>query len=192
MNFKKLYVKTEISNTKKYVLYALPVVTLAWLMAPLAVVQGIYAKHHGLSLTSIASVLVIARLFDAVTDPMVGYFSDCYQQRYGSRKPIMIVGGVLFTISAYFLYVPPVEVTVTVENTGNEAVTPGALSLIVDDGPTTGIFRSANSNPASNSPLPLHTSFPNRERIRFRRRSKWKTISRRTTPATTPPTSPTN
>ena len=86
--------------------YALPTVVVAFLIGPVAIIQGIYAKYFGLSLTTIASVLLIARLFDAVTDPLIGYFSDHYYARTGSRKKIICTGAVLFIISAYFLYVP--------------------------------------------------------------------------------------
>jgi Na+/melibiose symporter-like transporter len=68
--------------------------------------QGIYAKYFGLTLISIAFVILIARLFDAVSDPLIGYFSDRYYSRKASRKPFVFIGGVLFVISSYFLYVP--------------------------------------------------------------------------------------
>lgn len=92
--------------------YAMPVVTTSWLVAPLGILQGIYAKHYGLSLLTIASILLLTRLFDAVTDPLVGYYADRHYQRRGTYKPFILIGGLLFLVSSYFLYVPPVEVTV--------------------------------------------------------------------------------
>ena len=88
------------------VAYALPTVGLAFLMGPIAIIQGIYAKYFGLSLISIATVILIARLFDAVTDPLIGHVSDSYRRSGGSRKIFVITGGLLFVISSYFLYVP--------------------------------------------------------------------------------------
>ena len=92
--------------------YAAPVLPIFFLLGPLGVLQGIYAKYFGLPLSAMAAVLLIARLFDAVTDPAIGYWSDHYQRRTGSRKPFVLCGGVLFVLSSYFLYVPPNEVTV--------------------------------------------------------------------------------
>ena len=89
-----------------YIAYSLPCITTAWLIAPLGVVQGIYAKYFGLSLTTIAIVILCARFIDAISDPLVGYFSDHHYRRTGSRKPFILVGGLLFIISSYFLYVP--------------------------------------------------------------------------------------
>ena len=84
----------------------MPVVSTVWLLAPLGVVQGIYAKYFGLPLTTIAAVVLFARLFDAVSDPLVGYYCDRYYRRTGTRKPFIFVGGLFFILSSYFLYVP--------------------------------------------------------------------------------------
>lgn len=86
--------------------YSLPILGFSFLIGPINILQGIYAKYFGLSLTVIASVIFIARLFDAVSDPLIGYLSDRYQQRTGSRKAFIFTGGLLFILSSYFLYVP--------------------------------------------------------------------------------------
>lgn len=86
--------------------YAFPTIAVSFLIGPIALLQGIYAKYFGLSLGTIAAVILVARLFDAVTDPLVGYFSDRYYQRTGSRKLFIILGGLLLVFSSYFLYAP--------------------------------------------------------------------------------------
>jgi glycoside/pentoside/hexuronide:cation symporter, GPH family len=86
--------------------YGLPLVSIYFLLGPITILQGIYAKHFGLALTTIATVLLIARLFDAITDPVIGYCADHYYSRCGNRKPFIIIGAVLFIISSWFLYVP--------------------------------------------------------------------------------------
>ena len=91
--------------------YSLPVVSTAWLFAPIGVVQGIYAKYFGVPLTTIATVLLIARLFDAITDPVIGYYADRYYQRRRTYKPFILAGGILFILTSYFLYVPPAGVS---------------------------------------------------------------------------------
>ena len=96
--------------------YALPTIAVSFLMSPMAILQGVYAKYFGLALTTIASVLLIARLFDAVTDPVIGYWSDHHYARTGSRKLFVICGGLLMIISSYFLYVPFTSNTVSESN----------------------------------------------------------------------------
>ena len=86
--------------------YALPVIPVSILMSTNNVLSGLYATHHGLALSSIAMVMLIAGIFDAVTDPLIGYFSDRYHARTGTRKPFIIGGALLSIISAYFLFIP--------------------------------------------------------------------------------------
>lgn len=81
------------------------------LYAPLNIVQGIYAKHYGMALTSIALIIFLSRIFDAVSDPVIGYLSDKHRVHRGSRKPFMIAGAIILGLSAYFLYRPPENVT---------------------------------------------------------------------------------
>ena len=86
--------------------YALPAVAMLWMHAPLVIVQGIYAKYYGVSLSAIALILLLGRIVDAVSDPLIGYYSDRYRRRTGTRKPFVLAGGLLMIISGYCLYVP--------------------------------------------------------------------------------------
>ena len=86
--------------------YALPMFSHFLLIAPLLVLPGIYVKYFGLSLAAIATVNVLSRFFDAVTDPLMGYFSDRYQERKGTCKPLVVIGAVLMLISGTMLYIP--------------------------------------------------------------------------------------
>ena len=86
--------------------YAAPYLTMTWLGAPIPILQGIYAKYYGFSLTTLATIILLARFFDAITDPLIGYYSDHYARRTGTRKPFILAGGLLLILSAYFLYVP--------------------------------------------------------------------------------------
>ena len=96
---------------KQAVAYGLPLLAISFLVGPITVLQGIYAKHFGVALTTIAAVLFIARLFDAISDPIIGYCADRYYGRHGHRKPFIITGGILFIVASWFLYVPPVGVS---------------------------------------------------------------------------------
>ncbi len=93
--------------------YGLPMVPITLLMMSLQVIQGIYSKHYGLSLTTISSVMFIAGLFDAITDPAIGYWSDRHHARTGNRHPFAIAGMILSIPCAWFLFVPEGTVTVS-------------------------------------------------------------------------------
>ena len=93
--------------------YALPMMSVTILLSTNNVLSGLYATHYGLALSAIATVMLIAGLFDAVTDPSIGYFSDRYHARTGSRRPFVVAGAVLLIPSAWFLLNPGEGVTVT-------------------------------------------------------------------------------
>ena len=104
--------ETQTSFQQK-VSYSLPTGITWFLGAPMIIIlPGMYAKYFGLTLTSIAMVLLISRLFDAVTDPVIGYLSDRYRKWSGTRKPLIILGAVGIVVGSYLLFVPPADVTV--------------------------------------------------------------------------------
>lgn len=71
----------------------------------------IYARDFGLSLTSIGLIFLLGRLWDAVTDPVVGALSDRTRTRFGRRKPWIAAGSAVFLVSALFLFFPGPQVT---------------------------------------------------------------------------------
>ena len=48
---------------------------------------ALYGDHLGLGLTTVGLVLLCARIFDTVTDPIVGYLSDRIGFKGAHRKP---------------------------------------------------------------------------------------------------------
>lgn len=92
--------------------YGGPSVGLVFLTAPMGVLQGIYAKYFGIPLAVLAGVLLLSRLFDAVIDPLIGFVSDRYRVRTGTRKPFVLAGSLGLIVCSYFLFVPPVDVSV--------------------------------------------------------------------------------
>ena len=93
--------------------FSSPVMGQIFLMGPMGVVQGIYAKYFGMALTTLAAVLLVGRIFDALTDPLIGHFSDRYRVHKTTRKPFVLFGGLLVIPCSYFLFVPPADVGVS-------------------------------------------------------------------------------
>ena len=92
--------------------FSMPSIGLAFFIGPLGVVQGVYAKYYGVALTTMAVVLLVGRIFDAVTDPLIGYYSDRYRANRGTRKPFLLVGGLCLIPCSFFLFIPSAEVSV--------------------------------------------------------------------------------
>jgi GPH family glycoside/pentoside/hexuronide:cation symporter len=66
-----------------------------------------YTGDIGLSLTTVANIMLLARLLDIVTDPLVGYLSDHTRTRWGRRKPWMLASVPLLMIGVYKIFLPP-------------------------------------------------------------------------------------
>ena len=91
----------------KILAYGLPALPLASLYFSIYVLIGeFYFKNYGLALSVIGSIFIIIRLFDAFTDPIMGYISDNFPLRFGKRKPWVLLGGILFIFSTWMLFVP--------------------------------------------------------------------------------------
>lgn len=52
----------------------------------------------GLSAFWLGVILIIPRLWDAVSDPIIGHISDNTRTRWGRRRPFLLIGGVLVAV----------------------------------------------------------------------------------------------
>lgn len=66
-----------------------------------------YNQVLGLSGTLAGLVSLLALVVDAVTDPMVGQYSDRLRSRWGRRHPLMLVGAIPFGFAMAMLFSPP-------------------------------------------------------------------------------------
>lgn len=88
--------------------YGAPALPLAALVLPVYVfLPKFYATEVGLGLTLAGALLVVARIWDVVTDPLVGLLSDRLATRFGRRRPWIVAGTPLVMVGVWFLYVPP-------------------------------------------------------------------------------------
>ena len=94
--------------------YGAPAMPLSMINLPLAVyLPAVYADSEGfgLSLTFVAITLALSRVFDGLTDPIVGFLSDRTRSRFGRRKPYMLLGTPIFLAGIWLLWVPVIEFT---------------------------------------------------------------------------------
>ena len=71
-----------------------------------------YAGELGLGLAAISTVLLVSRLTDFVTDPLMGWISDRTRSRFGRRRPYVVLGlpVMMFGIYKLFMPEPPVDI----------------------------------------------------------------------------------
>jgi len=53
----------------------------------------------GLSAFWLGAILIVPRLWDALSDPIIGHLSDNTRTRWGRRRPFILVGGIAVAIS---------------------------------------------------------------------------------------------
>lgn len=88
--------------------YALPAMSLAIIGIPIYVyLPKFYTDTVGIGIGTVGGLLMAVRVFDAVSDPVTGYFSDTLQTPWGRRRPWILLGVVGLALSLYFLFVPP-------------------------------------------------------------------------------------
>lgn len=76
----------RLSNWR-LLLYAGPAVPIAALGVPISVfLPQFYAGEMGLGLATVGTIFLICRLWDVVTDPVMGFLSDKYPSRWGRRR----------------------------------------------------------------------------------------------------------
>jgi glycoside/pentoside/hexuronide:cation symporter, GPH family len=66
-----------------------------------------YTGDMGLGLAAVANIMLFARVFDVVSDPLVGYLSDRTKTRWGRRRPWMAASLPFMMIGAYKVFLPP-------------------------------------------------------------------------------------
>ena len=70
-----------------------------------------YSQVVGLPPEWVSFGIFLALLVDAISDPLVGYFSDNLHSRWGRRHPFMYAAGIPASLAYYFLWAPPMELS---------------------------------------------------------------------------------
>ncbi len=66
-----------------------------------------YASDVGVSLALVGTIMIVVRIFDVITDPLMGYLSDHTKSRFGRRRPWVVAATPIMMISIYQLFMPP-------------------------------------------------------------------------------------
>jgi len=92
----------------KKIAYAAPAFALAIVGIPVYVyLPKFYTDVVGVHIAILGYLLLGVRIFDAVTDPAIGYLSDKTRTRFGRRRPYIAFGAILLALSMYLLFHPP-------------------------------------------------------------------------------------
>ena len=67
---------------------------------------GFLALTVGISPYWIGVIMLVARIWDAITDPLMGHISDRTSSRFGKRRIYMVFAAPFVLLSMYFLFFP--------------------------------------------------------------------------------------
>ena len=70
-------------------------------------VPKFYADTLGLSLAGVGFILLLARIFDAVQDPLLGWWSDARRLKAGGRWRFVAAGTPVMALGLWGLFNPP-------------------------------------------------------------------------------------
>ncbi|WPZ36878.1 MFS transporter [Thalassobaculum sp. OXR-137] len=95
-------------SVARLIAYGLPGLPIGALGVPLFIfLPTFYSQEVGLPLATVGAILLVARLWDVVTDPVIGALSDRSRSRFGRRRPWMLAAVPLLMLSVWMIFRPP-------------------------------------------------------------------------------------
>ncbi|MFK7942938.1 MAG: MFS transporter [Paracoccaceae bacterium] len=95
-------------NTRTLAAYALPAFALAVLYLPLfSYVTPFYVSELGVDVAALGAAWIVIRMFDAVSDPLMGWLSDRTPARWGRRRIWLAAAVPLLLLATWQVFVPP-------------------------------------------------------------------------------------
>ncbi|MBO7156330.1 MAG: MFS transporter [Clostridia bacterium] len=105
--------KTKIDNsnpdvipTKERLAYGIGALMDGGGVALMSCVMVKYMTNLGIAMGIASTIFMIAKLWDAITDPLMGFITDNTRSKYGRRKPYLFWGGVSLLFAIFLLFAP--------------------------------------------------------------------------------------
>ncbi len=87
--------------------YASPAIPIAAMGLPMVVyMPPFYAQVMGLGLTQVGIVFMLARIWDVITDPVLGVISDRFPTRWGRRRHWIVLSAPLMILATIQVFMP--------------------------------------------------------------------------------------
>lgn len=75
-------------------------------VALMACVMLKYMTSLGIEAAIASTIMMVAKIWDAISDPLMGFISDNTRSKYGRRKPYMFFGGISIIFGLFLLFAP--------------------------------------------------------------------------------------
>jgi len=101
---------TERLSISSLMAYASPAIPIAAMGLPMVVyMPPFYAQDMGLGLTQVGIVFMLARIWDVVTDPVLGVVSDRFPTRWGRRRHWIVISAPIMILATVQVFMPNPE-----------------------------------------------------------------------------------
>lgn len=70
----------------------------------LAFVSYYAAGIAGIAVVVVSTILMAMRIFDGITDPIVGFMVDKTEGKFGKFRPYMVIGNIILAVSILVMY----------------------------------------------------------------------------------------
>ena len=77
------------------------------LNTPAGILAPFMTNFLGLGAATVATLLLASKLYDVVTDPLMGIISDRTRSRWGRRRPYLLLGGIISAAGFFLAFNPP-------------------------------------------------------------------------------------
>ncbi len=92
----------------KLFFYSLTDLPVTMAMFPVLVfIPKFYTSEMAVPLVVAANIILLVRVFDVITDPLMGYISDRTNTRWGRRRPWILAATPILMLGIYMLFLPP-------------------------------------------------------------------------------------
>lgn len=99
-------VLTDKVPTKEKIMYGLGALMDGGGVAMMSCVMLKYMTTMGVAMAVASTIMMLAKIWDAITDPLMGFLSDNTRSKYGRRKPYMFFGGLSLIIAIFLVFLP--------------------------------------------------------------------------------------
>ena len=70
------------------------------------VMLGFMTDYGKIAAAAASTIMMVAKLWDAFTDPFMGFITDNTRGKWGRRKPYMFFGGIALIVALFLLFLP--------------------------------------------------------------------------------------
>ena len=77
------------------------------LNTPAGILAPFMTNFLGVGANTVATLFLLSKIYDMVTDPLMGVISDRTQTRWGRRRPFLLIGGIIGAAGFALAFNPP-------------------------------------------------------------------------------------